>query len=176
MVQVQRVVACRESRSFWPADGPARCPDPGHDHQVHELHRHRDRVELPDGTAVIAVSFDRADPYLRERPPDHGWYLDPAWQPPWPHDHLDWPDFGVPTDPEAMITALHTALGRARTGERVELGCLGGHGRTGTALAALAVLTGRRPDEAVSWVRTAYCDRAVETTEQEDFIARLDPR
>jgi hypothetical protein len=51
---------------------------------------------LPDGTEVTAVSFDAADPYIREQPPDYGLYLDHKWQPPWAHDHLDWPDFGVP--------------------------------------------------------------------------------
>jgi hypothetical protein len=58
-------------------------------------------------------------------------------------------------------------LERARLGERVEVGCLGGHGRTGTALACLAILTGHPPGEAVAWVRANYCADAVETAEQE---------
>lgn len=175
MVTVVRVVACTQCRTYWPAGGPARCSDAGHDHRQHELHRHLDRVELPDGTPVTAASFDATDPYLRERPPDHAVYLDRAWQPPWPHDHLDWPDFGVPVDPDAMIAVLRSALDRARAGEQVELGCLGGHGRTGTALAILAVLSGAAPAEAVAWVRRDYCDRAVETPEQQAFVAGLRP-
>ncbi len=59
------------------------------------------------------------------------------------------------------------------TGQRVEIGCYGGHGRTGTALACLAVLCGQAPDEAVSWVRGTYCERAVETDEQEAFARNL---
>jgi protein-tyrosine phosphatase len=35
-------------------------------------------------------------------------------------------------------------LERARAGERVDVGCFEGHGRTGTALACLAILTGHR--------------------------------
>jgi protein-tyrosine phosphatase len=53
------------------------------------------------------------------------------------------------------------------------VGCLGGHERTGTALACLAVLTGHPALHAVAWVRSSYCTRAVETPEQEAFIVTL---
>lgn len=111
------------------------------------------------------------DPYARDRRPDYGLYLDQAWQPPWAHDHLDWPDFGVPADRDTMITRLRALLDRARAGEQVEIGCLGGHGRTGTALACLAVLTAHPAADAVTWIRSAYCMRAVETAEQEAYVA-----
>ncbi|WP_152365019.1 protein-tyrosine phosphatase family protein [Microlunatus speluncae] len=176
MVRLVTVVVCPERKVFWAdGEGPAKCAAPDHDHQRREVHRHHDIVELPDGAVVTAVSFDSADPYARDRQPDHGLYLDQAWQPPWPHDHLDWPDFGVPADPDAMITILRRVLDRARAGERVELGCLGGHGRTGTALAALAVLTGVPPAEAVTWTRTHYCPQAVETPAQATLITHLPP-
>jgi protein-tyrosine phosphatase len=80
--------------------------------------------------------------------------------------HVEWPDFGVPADIDSFRAALADALERARRGEIVELGCLGGHGRTGTALACLATLTGTPPNEAVEWVRANYCEKAVETDEQ----------
>jgi protein-tyrosine phosphatase len=128
---------------------------------------------LPDGTEVTAVSFDAADPYVREHPPDYGLYLDDKWQPPWTHDHLDWPDFGVPDDATQVVASLRFVLERAGAGERVELGCLGGHGRTGTALACLAILTGHPRGEAVGWVRSNYCADAVETAEQELFVVEL---
>ena len=107
--------------------------------------------------------------------PDYGLYLDARWQPPWPHDHLDWPDFGLPTDSASVRRALAALLQRARTGERVEVGCLGGHGRTGTALACLAVLTDHSAGDAVNWVRQQYCSDAVETQEQETFVATMAP-
>lgn len=138
-----------------------------------EVHRHRDVVSLPDGTRVTAVSFDAIDPYARDEQPDYGLYLDHRWQPPWVHDHLDWPDFGVPGDPAVLLTALRLVLDRARTGEQVEVGCIGGHGRTGTALACLAVLTGQPASQAVAWVRANYCQGAVETAGQEAFINGL---
>ena len=103
------------------------------------------------------MSFGSADPYARGLPPDFGLYLDERWQPPWPHEHLDWPDFSVPGDPAPVVAALESLLHRARAGQHVEIGCYGGHGRTGTALACLAILCGQAPDEAVGWVepRTA---------------------
>jgi hypothetical protein len=137
---------------------------------VHERHVHRDVVEFPDGTSVIAVSFGD-DPYARETAPTFGLYLDTRWDPPWPHEHLAWPDFGLP-DPDELDAALPRLLARARRGEVVEVGCLGGHGRTGSALACLAVLTGVPADGAVDWVRAHYCAEAVETDEQRAFVER----
>jgi hypothetical protein len=160
---------------FWRLDGePAKCVDASHEHQRFEVHRHRTIVVMPDGTEVTAVSFDATDPYTRDEPPDFGLYLDDQWKPPWPHEHLAWPDFGVPDDRALVVAALRSLLERARAGEHVEIGCLGGHGRTGTALACLAVLCGHPSGGAVAWVRSEYCDKAVETDEQEAFVAELD--
>ncbi len=64
-------------------------------------------------------------------------------------------------------------LQRARSGQHIEIGCLGGHGRTGTALACLAALAGHPAAAAVAWVRSSYCPQAVETPSQEAFIAAL---
>ena len=136
-----------------------------------EPHVHRTPVRFADGTTVMGVRFLDDDPYVREDVPAFGLYLDQSWAPPWPHEHLDWPDFGVPEDLDVLRRALTDLLDRARNGERVEVGCLGGHGRTGTALACLAVLTGTPANDAVAWVRTNYCDKAVETDAQEQFVA-----
>ncbi len=86
---------------------------------------------------------------------------------------MAWPDFGTPDDAKRLEAALTSLLDRAHAGQRVELGCLGGHGRTGTALACLAVMTGSPRDEAVAWVRATYCDRAIESVSQETFIANF---
>jgi len=132
-------------------------------------HVHRDAVTFADGTTVIGARFLVDDPYTSDEPPTFGLYLDAHWAPPWDHAHLPWRDYGVP-DAAALRAALEDVLDRARRGERVEVGCLGGHGRTGTALACLAVLTGTPPGEAVAWVRAAYCEKAVETDEQRAFV------
>jgi hypothetical protein len=174
VTELTTIVYCLTCGAFWTEGAEPGCTDATHEHQRHERHRHRTPVTLPDGTGVVAVSFEDLDPYGRADEPDFGLYLDGRWDPPWPHEHVDWPDFGVPADAAAVLGALHRALDRARAGERVEVGCLGAHGRTGTALACLAVLTGIAPGDAVAWVRDAYCAHAVETDEQAAFVARLD--
>jgi hypothetical protein len=174
VIDTRPVVACAQCQVHWNLElEEAKCTDPDHTHQRFGVHLHRSVVELPDGTEVTAVSFDVTDPYVREQPPDYGLYLDLKWQPPWTHDHVDWPDFGVPDDATDVVAALRCVIERARAGGRVEVGCLGGHGRTGTALACLAILTGHPYGEAVAWVRANYCADAIETAEQELFIVEF---
>jgi len=81
-----------------------------------------------------------------------------------------WPDFGLPEDAEAAAQQITSAFDRARRGELIEVGCLGGSGRTGTVLACMAVLAGVPSTEAVEWVRAAYRREAVETTDQERWV------
>ena len=70
---------------------------------------------------------------------------------------------GAAADRADALDALREAGRRAYAGERVEVACHGGVGRTGTALAAFAVLDGLPPARAVAWVRSRYHRRAVET-------------
>jgi protein-tyrosine phosphatase len=93
--------------------------------------------------------------------------------PPWPHRLVRWPDFWVPADTADAADALREARRLAAAGERVEVACAGGVGRTGTALAALAVLDGLTPRDAVHWVRSAYHRRAVETPWQRWWLRRV---
>ncbi|MFN8077366.1 MAG: protein tyrosine phosphatase [Kineosporiaceae bacterium] len=83
-----------------------------------------------------------------------------------------WPDFWLPTDPSDARAALEEALGRCGE-ERVEIACMGARGRTGTALACLAILDGVPPDQAVRFVRQGYHPRAVEMPWQHRFVRRF---
>ena len=94
---------------------------------------------------------------------------------PWESRWVRWPDFRTPGDPAALRAALVEAWERAAD-ERVELACQGGTGRTGTALACLAVLDGVPAAEAVGFVRAHYRPRAVETPGQRRFVTRFAPR
>jgi len=152
------------TRADWEAAGR-----PKADHHVH-----RTSVRLIDGTEVVGVTFVANDAYSRDAVPTFGLYLDERWKPPWAHSHVNWPDFGLPADTDALRAALQDVLDRARRDQRVELGCSGGHGRTGTALACLAVLAGTPASEAVAWVRENYCEKAVETAVQEAFVLGFD--
>jgi protein-tyrosine phosphatase len=90
----------------------------------------------------------------------------------WESRWLRWPDFWLPTDRPALAAALREILKRATT-ERVEIACGGGFGRTGTALACLAVLDGVPNDDAVAYVRENYSRRAVEMPWQKRFVRRF---
>ena len=129
---------------------------------------HADLVELPDGTVVRAASLRHGDS-ASVGAPEFGVYLDPAWTPVWAHCHIEWPDYGLPADPVSTDHVLAEAAALARSGAVVEIGCIGGHGRTGTALAMLALAAGLTTDP-VAWVRRVYCDKAIETNEQESFV------
>jgi hypothetical protein len=125
-------------------------------------------VILPGGTRIRASS-------IRDRRPDDadrtfGLYMDAAWRPTWPAEVIDWQDFGVPADGERAARQIEDAYARAAAGELVEVGCLGGLGRTGTVLACMAVLAGVPGEDAVPWVRRAYDVRAVETEEQAEWV------
>lgn len=128
-------------------------------------------VTLPDGRRVRGCGVRR--PRADVPAPDLAVYLlgrDPGTQD-WPALWVRWRDFRVPDSTPAVAVALRTAHGRAAT-ERVEISCGGGIGRTGTGLAALAVLAGLDPAEAVGWVREHYHRRAVETPGQRRWVER----
>lgn len=126
-------------------------------------------LTLPSGRIV------RGGPLAGRRPA--GWEPDLSVQlswrrprtPAWDREWIRWPDFRSPSDPRAALEVLRRARERAAA-ERVEFACRGGVGRTGTALAALVVLEGRRPERAISWVRDRYHLRAVEMPSQWRFL------
>ncbi|MEU8261764.1 protein-tyrosine phosphatase family protein [Micromonospora sp. NPDC048999] len=123
---------------------------------------------LPGGATVRGRRL--ADPAT---PADFALVLAGGPTPPWPYRRLRWPDFWVPLDTADAGDALREAWRRAYAGQRVEVACHGGVGRTGTALAALAVFDGLAPEEAVPWVRARYHPRAVETPWQRRWLRRL---
>jgi protein-tyrosine phosphatase len=103
--------------------------------------------------------------------PEFGIYLLDEEPPPvtWESVWVPWPDFGLPADPVVFRSALARAWRHCAT-RRVELACLGGNGRTGTALACLAILDGIPASAAVDYVRAHYRPTAIETPDQEKFV------
>jgi hypothetical protein len=130
--------------------------------------------ELPSGRRIRGRGLRRPLPagplpslgvyLLGRRPPEFDW--ESRW--------IRWPDFWLPRDRPAATATLREALRRSAD-ERVEIACGGGKGRTGTALAMLAVLDGVAPDRAVGYVRTHYLPHAVETPWQRRFVADFRP-
>jgi hypothetical protein len=131
-------------------------------------------LRLPSGRLVRGRSLRQPCPpgpgptfavYLLRAPPPAV-----AWQARW----VAWPDLWLPADPAQARTALLEAWDNALT-ERVEIGCGGGVGRTGTALACLAVIDGVPPRHAVAFVRRQYHPHAVETPWQRRYVTRFVP-
>ncbi|MGP3968406.1 protein-tyrosine phosphatase family protein [Streptomyces sp. 6N223] len=137
-------------------------------------------LRLPSGRLVRGRGLRRPLPEGKGKGggggpvPAFGLYLLGRQPPPveWESRWVRWPDFRLPADRADAAEALREAWERAAS-ERVEVACGGGVGRTGTALACLAVLDGVPGEEAVAYVREHYARRAVETPWQRRFVARF---
>lgn len=134
-----------------------------------------EKVTLPDGTVIICSSEHTPD--KRTTPnPDFGCYMAGSWEPDWKAYWLNWADYGLPRMSMKTVNSIvDELLERARAGEAVEIGCMGGHGRTGALLALLALKAGAEDAESViKWVRSTYCNHAIEGAKQEWYIACFD--
>ena len=130
-------------------------------------------VRLPDAALIRGSSLKQSRVLP---PPDFGVYLlgkDPRFT---DREYLwvKWRDFSIPSSTVDTLKALREAYGRAPA-ERVEIACRGGVGRTGTALAVLAVLGGIQVSDAVEWVRHNYHPKAVETLGQRRWLLTVLP-
>ena len=132
-------------------------------------------LRLPSGRLLRGRGLSRPAPAGLAGPvPEFALYL-LGQEPPavdWPSRWVRWPDFRLPADRAAAREAFEEAWRRAES-ERVEVACAGGRGRTGTALACIAVLDGVPPAEDVGSVRTHPSPHAVETPWQAHFVRRF---
>lgn len=88
---------------------------------------------------------------------------------------LDWPDYGVIVMPKEFWQKLLNHLETNKL--RMLVFCTGGHGRTGTALAVMMTMAlDFTPTEAIDWLREHYCDGAVETLNQEEYVRNMAPK
>lgn len=129
-------------------------------------------LRLPSGRLIRGRGLSR--PLPAGPTPGFALYLLGRQPPPvpWEARWVRWPDFWLPSDRSDAADALREAWARAEA-RRVEIACAGGHGRTGTALACLAVLDGLPASQAVAYVREHYAARAVETPWQRRFVTRF---
>ncbi|MEC0174598.1 protein phosphatase [Paenibacillus favisporus] len=129
-------------------------------------------LRLPSGRLVRGRALRRPLPSGLQ--PTFALYL--LWQQPapvtWESRWIPWSDFWLPKNKVAAADALREAWIRAEV-ERVEIACGGGVGRTGTALACLAVIDGVPNHKAVDYIRRHYNPRAVETPWQRRFVSRF---
>lgn len=171
----------------------------GHEYAIPDCRHWRQRFELNDRIEIFASAiFDRpADPDSRGDfvgPPHIGLYLDERWA---AHSLLlspgpelpflrkrtnagrivlwPWADYEIPDEPRLFARALKWLLREAGKGKVIEIGCMGGHGRTGTVLACLLVLQGANPATALTKVWTEYCSEAVESRAQQELVRQFGP-
>jgi hypothetical protein len=92
--------------------------------------------------------------------------------------HYPITDYQAPSDSGSFIAMVAWLCTQLQKGKVVHVGCIGGHGRTGTVFSAIvAVLEkqgkldlGKYKGNAIEWVRKHYCKKAVESKEQVDFL------
>lgn len=125
-------------------------------------------LKFPDGVTVYASSSNSKRAFKDN--PDFGLYLDWIWKPSWRSEFIDWPDYDVPNNFEDAYDAIIEMYERAKNGKKVEVGCIGGHGRTGTVLACMGVIAGLEARKSVSFVREEYCKETIETDSQSWWV------
>jgi hypothetical protein len=81
---------------------------------------------------------------------------------------LTWPDMSAPRATLQFWFALWSRLP-----EKTVIACVGGHGRTGTALVSLMIASGIDYYTALETVRKDHCKKAVETFAQEQYLHQL---
>lgn len=79
-------------------------------------------------------------------------------------------DMDTPDKPEEFKKLVAWTKKQLEAGLKVHCGCIGGHGRTGTFLAALVSEFGEK--DAIEYVRNNYCHKAVESAKQIDFLKK----
>lgn len=83
---------------------------------------------------------------------------------------INWRDMGAPPLIPEFWRQLHASIVKMQA-ETALFFCMGGHGRTGTALAAMLVCNrGYSPKQALLEVRESYCDQAVESDSQIRYL------
>ena len=119
----------------------------------HPLRNFKEMEIFPDLAVVMSGSPPRLD-----IPSDVRW--------------IQWLDFWLPVHKDEAWSVLQEARSKALF-SRVDVSCSGGVGRTGTALACIAVLEGVPSSDAVQFVRDRFNRRAVETAWQRRYVRRF---
>lgn len=128
-------------------------------------------VALPDGTMIMCSSEHKRKDDVPK--PDFGCYMMASWEPDWLAYWLNWTDYGLPKmSMETVLLIVDDLLARSRSGQVVEIGCMGGHGRTGSLLALLIMRASSDtgPEAAMEYVWENYCTEAIEGSKQKWYI------
>ena len=78
-------------------------------------------------------------------------------------------DMGVPDSITEFVHLIEWISMQLIANHKVHIGCIGGHGRTGLVMAALVMhMTGNK--DAITYVRSNYCKKAVESDAQIQYL------
>lgn len=126
-------------------------------------------LEIYGGSCITPTTLD-ADVYL-----GFDWGMGVAVSRPWVKEvaHIKYliRDMDVPAYPSEFKELVLWVRSKLLQGLKVHVGCVGGHGRTGTFLVALyTACTGNT--DGIDYVRKNYCREAVETVEQEQYLVQ----
>lgn len=80
-------------------------------------------------------------------------------------------DMDVPVDVTRFKKLVTWVCNQLHEGKTVHVGCIGGHGRTGTVLSAI-VAEALEKEDAIQYVRAHYCKKAVESKDQVRFLMK----
>lgn len=88
---------------------------------------------------------------------------------------IDWDDGDAAPVTSNFWDILAKAINRLKKNSTVMVSCMGGHGRTGTALAILASKLQACPPKMspIEFIRENYCKSAVESLEQVEYIEEI---
>lgn len=148
----------------------------------------RDPIKVGDYTVTASASSDRCTAKITDMVPDYGVYLSTYWQPrlmlsadfpriegvqlatEYPLAIFDWVDYSTPRT-SSFMPLYNWVKEQIEMGKRIDIGCFGAHGRTGTFLALLVADYEKcGAEEAIRRVRQRHCDRAIESIAQENYI------
>lgn len=111
--------------------------------------------------ADIYIGFD---PCMRFTTRSNPWVENPIQE-----VYFEIRDMCAPKDPKDFALMVDWVCNQLQSGKKIHLGCIGGHGRTGTVLSAIVkTMTGEV--DATTYVRANYCKKAVESQVQIDFL------
>lgn len=117
-------------------------------------------------------------PWVVTTPPELAHLKTPPPKPP-PYMKLDWPDRSEPQCELEWWAELLTSIQKAwPEGGRVIISCMGAHGRTGTAMAAIILSTNPQIscENAIKFVRKQHCEKAIESDDQVEYLRLFRPK
>jgi protein-tyrosine phosphatase len=139
------------------------------------IYRHW-RNPIKVGDYLVLVSSLEGYESNRERSspdPDFGVYLDEGWSSVeigYPHQLYFWPNRGAIELPK-FASIVDAIIEKVKEGEMVDIGCMEGHGRTGTVLAGLMMkLENLSAQEAITAVQERHCPDAIEADIQKQLL------